>query len=126
MLRISQTTWIVTFLEGVTDTSTELPQCSDLAWFANKVSGIMSSTSVCDHCWSIERWIHSQRSDLVPWDIEVVIDEPVDEQEEEQEVYVWIETTDHSGSGVTLVVDILYGRGGDVVAALGNGAQPQK
>jgi hypothetical protein len=21
----------------------------------------MSSTSVCDHCWSIEGWIHSQR-----------------------------------------------------------------
>ena len=73
------------------------------------------SVSVCDHCWSIEGWIHSQRRNrldqklveklvhshtnlvlreslddtlrhLLPWDIEFVIDEPVDEQEEEPEV----------------------------------------
>ena len=75
----------------------------------------MCSVSVCDHCWSVEGWIHSQRRNrldqklvekivrshtnlvlreslddalrhLLPWDIEVVIDEPVDEQEEEPEV----------------------------------------
>ena len=26
-----------------------------------KVSGVMCSASACDHCWSIEGWIHSQR-----------------------------------------------------------------
>ncbi len=30
---------------------------------------------------------------LLPWDIELVIDEPVDEQEEEPEVQVWIAVT---------------------------------
>ncbi len=81
--------------------------------------------SVCVwHYWSIEGWIHSQRRnrleqklveklvhthtnlvlresfddtlrDLLPWDIEVVIDEPVDEKEEEPEAYVpvWIVVT---------------------------------
>ena len=73
------------------------------------------SSSVCEHCWSVEGWIHSQRRNrldqklveklvrahtnlvlreslddalrhLLPWDIELVIDEPVDEQEEEPEV----------------------------------------
>ena len=75
----------------------------------------MCSVSVCEHWWSIEGWIHSQRRNrldqklveklvrahtnlvlreslddtlrhLLPWDIELVIDEPVDEQEEEPEV----------------------------------------
>ena len=79
-----------------------------------KVSGVMFSASVCEHYWSIEGWIHSQRRnrldqklveklvrvhtnlvlreslddtlhDLLPWDIELVIDEPVDEQEEDPE-----------------------------------------
>jgi hypothetical protein len=73
-----------------------------------KVSGVMRSVSECEHCWSIEGWIHSQRRnrldqklveklvhthtnlvlreslddrlrDLLPWDIELVIDESVDE-----------------------------------------------
>jgi hypothetical protein len=68
----------------------------------------MYSVSVCDHYWSIEGWIHSQRRnrieqklveklvrthtnlvlreslddvlrDLLPWDIEIVIDEYVDD-----------------------------------------------
>jgi len=115
MLRLSQVTWISTFLEGSTDTSTGLPLFSELVWFVYKVSGVMCSSSVCENCWSIEGWIHSQRrkrldqklvvklvpthtnlvlrgslddtlGDLLPWDIELVIDEPVDEQEEEQEV----------------------------------------
>jgi hypothetical protein len=75
----------------------------------------MCSVSECEHCWSIEGWIHSQRRsrldqklveklvhthtnlvlreslddslrDLLPWDIELVIDDPVDEKEEEPEV----------------------------------------
>ena len=75
----------------------------------------MCSVSVCEDCWSIEGWIHSQRRNrldqklvkklvhthtnlvlreslddtlrnLLPWDIEILIDETVDEQEEEPEV----------------------------------------
>ena len=86
-----------------------------LTWFAYKVSGVMYSASACEHCWSVEGWIHSQRRNrldqklveklvrahtnlvlreslddalrhLLPWDIELVIDESVDEQEEEPEV----------------------------------------
>ena len=33
----------------------------ELAWFAYKVSGVMCSVSACEHCWSIEGWIHSKR-----------------------------------------------------------------
>ena len=54
-------TWIATFVEGVTDKSTGLPLFSDLAWFTYKVSGVMCSVSVCEYCWSVEGWIHSQR-----------------------------------------------------------------
>jgi hypothetical protein len=61
MLKLPQATWIETFLEGVTDKSTGLPLFSELAWFAYKVSGVMCSASTCEHCWSIEGWIHSQR-----------------------------------------------------------------
>jgi hypothetical protein len=86
----------------------------NLAWFVYKVSGVMCSASVSEHYWSIEGWIHSQRRnrldqklveklvrshtnlelreslddtlrDLLPWDIEFVIDEPVDQTEEEPE-----------------------------------------
>ena len=114
MLKLPQGTWKATFVEGVTDKSIGLPLFSELAWFAYKVSGVMCSVSACEHCWSIEGWIHSQRRnrldqklveklvrahtdlvlreslddalhDLLPWDIELVIDEPVDEQEEEPE-----------------------------------------
>ena len=71
--------------------------------------------SACEHCWSIEGWIHSKRRNklhqtlveklvrahtnlvlreslddvlhhLLPWDIEFIIDDPVDEPEEEPEV----------------------------------------
>ena len=115
MLKLPQATWIGTFVEGVTDKSTGLPLFSDLAWFAYKVSGVMYSASVCEHCWSVEGWIHSKRRNrfdqklveklvrvhtnlvlreslddalrhLLPWDIELVIDKPVDEREEEPEV----------------------------------------
>jgi hypothetical protein len=115
MLKLPQATWITTFVEGVTDKSTGLPLFSELVWFTYKVSGVMCSASVCEHYWSVEAWIHSQRRNrldqklveklvrtytnlvlreslddtlchLLPWDIEFVIDEPVDEQEEEPEV----------------------------------------
>ena len=64
----------------MTDKSTGLPIFKELVWFVCKVSGVMYSASACEHCWSIEGWIHST------WDIEVTIDEPVDEPEEEPEV----------------------------------------
>ena len=83
--------------------------------FVYKVSGVMCSVSTCEDCWSIEGWIHSKRKNklhltsvaklvrthtnlvlreslddtlyhLLPWDIELIIDEPVDEPEEEPEV----------------------------------------
>ena len=85
MMKIPQATWIETF------------------------------TSACEHCWSIEGWIHSKRRNrlhqtlveklvrahtnlvlgeslddalhhLLPWDIELIIDESVDQTEEEPEV----------------------------------------
>ena len=58
---LPQATWIKTFLEGVADKSTGLPLFSELAWFVYKVSGVMCSASACEHYWSIEGWIHSQR-----------------------------------------------------------------
>jgi hypothetical protein len=74
-----------------------------------------SLVDACEHCWTIEGWIHSKRRNkihqkfveklvrshtnlvlresldvalhhLLPWDIELIIDEPVDESEEEPEV----------------------------------------
>ena len=92
-----------------------LPTKTPLAWFEDKVCGVMCSVSACEHCWSIEGWIHSKRRNkfhqtlveklvrshtnlvlresldaslhhLLPWDIELIIDEPVDESEEEPEV----------------------------------------
>ena len=91
-----------------------LPIFKELASFVYKVSGVMYSVSACEHCWSIEGWIHSKRRNklhqklveklvrahtnlvlreslddtlhhLLPWDIELIIDE-VDEPEEEPEV----------------------------------------
>ena len=61
MMKLPQATWIETFVEGVTDKSTGLPIFKELAWFAYKVSGVMCSASACEHCWSIEGWIHSKR-----------------------------------------------------------------
>ena len=46
---------------GVTDKSTGLPIFKELVWFVYKVSGVMCSASACEHCWSIEGWIHSKR-----------------------------------------------------------------
>jgi len=48
-------------LEGVADKSTGLPLFSEFVWFVYKVSGVMCSASACEHYWSIEGWIHSQR-----------------------------------------------------------------
>ena len=115
MMKLHQATWIETFLEGVTDKSTGLTIFKELAWFAYKVSGVMCSVSSCEHCWYIEGWIHSKRRNrlhqtlveklvrthtnlvlreslddslyhLLPWDIDLLIDDPVDDPEEEPEV----------------------------------------
>ena len=115
MMKLPQTTWIETFLEGVTDKITGLPIFKELVWFVYKVSGVMCSASACEHCWSMEGWIHSKRRNklhqklveklvrthtnlvlresldaalhhLLPWDIELIIDDSVDESEEEPEV----------------------------------------
>ena len=115
MMTLPQSSWVETFLEGVTDKSTGLPIFKKLAWFVYKVSGVMCSASACEHCWSIEGWIHSKRRNslhqtlveklvrshtnlvlreslddslhhLLPCDIELIIDETVDQTEEEPEV----------------------------------------
>jgi hypothetical protein len=64
MMKLPQTTWIETFVEGVTDKSTGLSIFKELPLFAYKVSGVMYSESVCEHCWSIEGWIHSKRRNI--------------------------------------------------------------
>jgi hypothetical protein len=61
----------------------------------------MCSASACEHCWSVEGWIHSQRRNRLDQKLveklvrahtnlvlreKLVIDEPVDAQEEESEV----------------------------------------
>jgi hypothetical protein len=61
MMKLPQVTWIETFVEGVTDKSTGLSIFKEIVWFVYKVSGVMYSTSVFEHCWSIEGWIHSKR-----------------------------------------------------------------
>ncbi len=115
MMKLPQATWIETFLEGATDKNTGLSIFKELVWFTYKVSGVMCSESVCDHCWSIEGWIHSKRRNrlhqtlvkklvrahtnlvlresldddlhhLLPWNIDLIIDESVDQTEEEPEV----------------------------------------
>lgn len=77
----------------------------DLMWFALRVVCVPCSASAAEHSWSIESWIHSKRRNslgqelvhrlvrahmnmaldraldeaikqLLPWDIELVIDEP--------------------------------------------------
>jgi hypothetical protein len=108
MMKLPQSTWIETFVEGVTDKNTGLSIFKDLVWFVYKVSSVMCSVSVCEHCWSIEGWIHSKRRNkihqklveklvrthtnlvmreslddvlhhLLLWDIEFIIDDTVDE-----------------------------------------------
>jgi len=61
MMKLPQETWIETFVEGVTDKITGLSIFKELVWFTYKVSGVMCSASACEHCWSIEGWIHSKR-----------------------------------------------------------------
>lgn len=91
-------------MKGVTDDEGTL-LFDDLAWFALKVVRVATSASACEHSWSIEGWIHSKtrnrltqpiveklvrahtnlrlkehlknvKKNILPWDIELVIDEP--------------------------------------------------
>jgi hypothetical protein len=41
MTKIPQSTWIETFLEGVTDKNTRLSILKEFVWFTYKVSGVM-------------------------------------------------------------------------------------
>jgi hypothetical protein len=41
MMKISQATWIETFVEGVTDKNTGLTMFKEVVWFVYKVSGVM-------------------------------------------------------------------------------------
>ena len=111
MMKLKQEEWIQTFLEGVTDNDNK-PLFDALAWFAYKLCGVVCSASACEHSWSIEGWIHSKRRNklgqplveklvrahtnivlrealdmaaehVLPWDIELVIDEPDPEPESE-------------------------------------------
>jgi hypothetical protein len=101
--------WIKSFLQGILDDNGE-PLFDNLAWFALKVVSVVPSASACEHSWAIEGWIHSKRrnrlgqnlvemlvrghtnmvlkdaldmvQDLLPWDIELVIDEPSEHTQE--------------------------------------------
>lgn len=102
-LRLPPHVWIKTFLMGILNKEGQ-SIFDNLAWFALKVVGVVTSASACEHCWSIEGWIHSKRRNrlgqklvetlvkghmnltlrdalemgdmLLPWDIELAIDEP--------------------------------------------------
>jgi hypothetical protein len=92
----------------------------DLMWFALRVVCIPCSASAAEHSWSIEGWIHSKRRNrlgqklverlvrahmnmavdhaldeakkqLLPWDIELVIDEPEDLTGADSESSIMIE-----------------------------------
>jgi hypothetical protein len=64
MMKFPQATLIETLLESVTDKITGLSIFKELPLFEYKVSGVMYSESVCEHCWSIEGWIHSKRRNI--------------------------------------------------------------
>ena len=84
---------------------------SALMWLALKVVLLPCSVSVCEHSWSIEGWIHSNRRNrlgqklverlvsthtnlkleqrlemyedgLLPWDIEMTVEEPVSDDDD--------------------------------------------
>ena len=80
---------IETFLEGVTDKNTGQPIFKKLTWFEYKVSGVMCSDSLCDgwetpshtQTWWWGRLLDVALHHLLPWDIDLVIDEPEPEPE---------------------------------------------
>jgi hypothetical protein len=84
MMKRSQATWIETFVEGVTDKSTGLPIFKELVWF--KLHQKLVEKLVCAHTNLVLREsLDDPLHHLLPWDIELIIDEPVDESEEEPE-----------------------------------------
>jgi hypothetical protein len=85
MLKLPQTTWITTFLEGVTDKITQI---------RNRLDQMLVEKLVHTHTNLVLREsLDDTIRDLLRWDIELVIDEPIDEKEEEPEVPVWIVVT---------------------------------
>ncbi len=96
----------------------DCPYSRSLPGSRYKVSGVTCSVSVCENCWSIEGWIQSKRRNklhqtlveklvrphtnlvlreslddvlhhLLPWDIELGIDDPIEESEEERSLSVY-------------------------------------
>ena len=59
----SQQTWVKTFMQDVMDEKGQV-LFDNLAWFAKKLCSVMTSTSACEHMWSIEGWIHSKRNQM--------------------------------------------------------------
>ena len=84
----------------------------DLQWSQQRLTSLACSASVCEHSWSIEEWIHSKkinrlgqtnverlvrahtnlileavlrdwRPHVMPWELEMVIEEPEDDTDEE-------------------------------------------
>jgi hypothetical protein len=49
-----------TFMQDVMDEQGQV-LFDNLAWFAKKLCSVMTSTSACEHMWSIEGWIHNKR-----------------------------------------------------------------
>ena len=80
MMKLPQATWIQTLLEGVTDPSTGLPVFKEIAWFAYKKL-VHTHTNLV-----LRESLDDTLRHLLPWDIELVINEPVDEHEGEPEV----------------------------------------
>jgi hypothetical protein len=104
-MKIDIHVWIKTFLKP----------WPDLMWLALKVVLLPCSASACDHTWSIQGWIHSKRrnrlgqdlvellvrihtnlqlehrldhneADVLPWDLEMTVEEPLSDDEDEDGV----------------------------------------
>ena len=51
---------VKTYMEDITDSSGRA-LFDNLSWFTKKMYSVMTSSSVCEHMWSITGWIHSKR-----------------------------------------------------------------
>ncbi len=80
MLNLPQATWITTFVEGVTDKSTGSQRRNRLDQkLVEKLFRVHTNLMMRES-------LDDSLRNLIPWDIDLVIDESVDEQEEEPEV----------------------------------------
>ena len=55
----SHQTWVKMFVKDVMDEKEQV-LFDNLSWFVKKLCSEMTSTSVCDHMWIIEGWIHNK------------------------------------------------------------------